>query len=116
MASETIHERLHKWQRRLRLEDWRITIELVPDRMLPDRWAEASIDVDHMQAHLRLEDEISRAGRATERFTPSPTIDESLVHELVEIVLFELCGEIDNVTKEIAINRIVAALMPLDKS
>ena len=111
MTDAELVKQLAYWQRQLRLQAWEITVELVPDRLLLERWAEVHIDAEHLRAHVRITDPAGTEGRRQQRFVRVPTIVESLVHELVEMLLDD---ESDR-GKEQAINRVVYALLGGEK-
>lgn len=92
---------LNKWQKRLGLQDWRITVELVPRPKL-EAGCDANVwwDSDDQAATIWICDE----------FTESP--DSHLVHELIHIVL-DGDGECPeySVHHERKINKITRALL-----
>ena len=104
---------LAKWQKRLALQDWIITVELVPGKDLTDKWGNVYYDEYDSSACIKLTNEADRNPEARPR-GHVPTVEESLLHELLEIHLHRWKvpdDSLDDVLREQVINKIVRALI-----
>lgn len=103
------------WQKKLRLCNWRITIEVEGDKHHSSRWGCVHVSSYDHTAKIRVVDVGGR--RAVDFHRPVPTIEASIVHELIEVVLSDVIDEsggddkIPSLKKEQAVNRMVTALL-----
>ena len=110
-ARRLVRQLLPKWQKCLRLRDWRIEVEFLDDTVThrterEEFYGYTTVDPKRMEAKIEL---------ATKR--PPEAVEDVLVHELVHVVLGELVcvvpGEDSTVKalEERAVLRITKALV-----
>lgn len=118
---EQIQELVAKWQKVLRLEDWKIMVEIVSHHDLQDSmdFAETEVFFPKMYARMRFQP-LDTLGSNV--FPPTASYDVPVVHELLHIPLHRLYPETDDHPAhpyrddvECAIERIAIALVTLDK-
>lgn len=119
MTQDEIEVLLAYWQKALGLQDWRITVEICEYvRHEMDSYGECDYHENFRKARIRLADDecgLKIAGRAA----PPPSLEFTLVHELIEIHLSGLDeaerrkGGAVNVRFEQAINAIADCLIHL---
>lgn len=109
-----ITELLEKWQKRLALQDWIITVEIVPGKDLVNKWGNVYYDECDASACIKLTNEDDRSPELRPR-GHVPTIEETLIHELIEIHLhpWKVKREdgLEYDLREQAINKLVRALV-----
>lgn len=93
-----------KWQKRLRLQDWNVKVEVVRFFDIPEKLGEAEIHNQRKEAVIRI---IGESDRREQRDTP---VEHTLIHELLHLH-FEPFWDQDKYTEmEQAINLITGAL------
>lgn len=95
MTEQMLRRRLAVWQRRLRLQNWRITVSLGQI----DAYGAVDYDAEAMTAHVTISDAIGDDGET----------EETLVHELLHLLLADW-GEQWPRAQERAINLLADAL------
>jgi len=81
---KTLNEMIEKYTKLFRLTDWRIDVEVVPASDLDHEYGVTTYDLEMKIARIQLADlDYRRAGL---RKNPAPTLEQTLVHELLELV------------------------------
>jgi len=90
MTQDEVEALLAYWQKALRLQDWRITVEICEyGRHEMDNYGECDFRGFFKEARIRLADDECRLS-ITGRAGPPSSMEFSLVHELIEIHLSDL--------------------------
>ena len=103
MTQQELESLCAKWQRRLRLQDWNVTVELVRHFDIPDRVDEASMQIERKEATIKI---VSPADRH-EQDNP---FEHTLIHELLHLHFEPFWNNEKGVEMEQAINLIAGAL------
>lgn len=99
MTQAQIDRLCRTWQKRLRLQDWKVTVKLTPESEMPaNHWARIEWDDEDMTALMLFQDDQEGA-----------QAEENFVHELVHLRVQELThkkdsGFIDNPAVERTVN------------
>lgn len=109
-----ITQELKKWQKRLGLSDWDITVDFSPQDHLSGQ-AKATIYASTQKAKIFLLDETDR-----QKSDPNDQdMEFDLVHELIHIRLWSFdpreAKDNDNILREQAIDWITRALIQMDR-
>jgi hypothetical protein len=119
LAERYIHERLSLWQKRLKLEDWKVTVILShPSDLRRGTLGNIRWDADQKVARIRVLDpsEYHRPYRATLN-----DMEFTLVHELIHLELSSVTRNEESRSaesrsaEEDAVNRMAASLLDLDR-
>jgi len=120
ITQKQLNATLHYWQNVLELQDWRISVEFIPDAQMPKGSSGMSQSDSALKMAeivvLRPEDyalrpELPSGKRAIER-----DIEDTVVHELLHLRLKDLAGadsEHLKAAEECAVVRITTALLKL---
>ena len=111
-------EILDKYQKLLRLQDWDIKVEYVPQSIIPGRAGQIEYLVTHKVGVIRLPTHDTY--EPTIRF-PQQDIEHAIVHELVHLLFSVIDDTIErqtvaNYQYEFAINAIVGAILNRENS
>lgn len=84
------------WQRRLRLQDWDVTVKLQSAEEMPDQLGNAAMEPEEMRAVISLRD--------------GGELEATLAHELLHLRLVSF-GDDDLPEQQVAMNLLAAAFM-----
>lgn len=114
MTPEELQSKLEQWQKRLRLSDWDVTVQMVSalDMNHTSCWGQVRWDLNEKFADIKLvtpEDAGKQGGMR------SYDVEVTLVHELLHLHFAPLADmdSIDGTAQEFAINAIAGALVKL---
>ena len=113
MTEEELEKMLEKWVKRLRLQDWDISIRFVKQHELSDpAW----------EGECRVAPQVSSADiliLAPEAGEEGRDIEACVVHELTHVLLYAFnmgkSGSLKNVLREAAVERIAQSLVATDR-
>jgi hypothetical protein len=114
MADTHVAERLSVWQRRLKLQDWKISIVMAhPSDLKPKTLGNIHWDADKKSAVIRVLD------ASDYRLSCRDMLDDmefTVVHELIHLELSSLPrSEASRRDEEYAVNQLADALLALDR-
>lgn len=96
------------WQKRLRLQDWRVTVKLVRKYELPDSYADTLPHGKTKAAKIRIVD----PGDRNPEWADETELEWSLVHELLHLYCPDLSpGDDEDVDFETMLNLVSEALV-----
>lgn len=117
MSQEELDALCLEWQRRLRLQDWRVVVKIVPRYEVVGNWGETSRNKRHKTAVIRLAD-LNGSHDVINDEIFAPSVEEVLVHELLHLTIagFDVTDDeganaMVREAQEEAINMIAAALV-----
>jgi hypothetical protein len=114
LAQEHLQKRLALWQRRLQLEDWKIT--LLPSRrddLRPGTVGNIHWDLDHKTARIKM---LDASEYQTEFSVTLKDMEFTVVHELIHLELaFLPRTDTSRRDEEHAVDNMAAALLRLDR-
>lgn len=103
-----LDQKLKSWQRRLGMEDWRLTIRLVREKDLDkNTWGNAEWDPNRKTGTIRVLDPVDYNLRGAELHLD---MECTIVHELVHIQVSPFDAPNENVREDV-VNRIMTALL-----
>lgn len=116
MTQEQLEILCLEWQQRLRLQDWRVAVKIVPQYEIPGNWGECSRNTRKKIATIRVAFPTATDACVDHDFPEDPEV--VLVHELLHLTFadFDVTndGEVDPLVsqaQEQAINMIAGALV-----
>lgn len=114
MTDEELQDLFAYWQRRLRLLDWHITLELVPALDLEDAHGDCNAFFASKSARIRLIRQSEWGSREVLK-SPVDGIEQALVHELLHVHFAGFAPDnwntLDGCLKHQVINILAAALI-----
>jgi hypothetical protein len=94
MALSKLERLCRVWQRRLRLQDWKVTPVMVPEPDMPEYVGEIPLDMEEMTATLRVREDAD--------------VEATVIHELLHLRLLPFSdgdqSELNHNERERAIN------------
>ena len=117
VGERTIRRYVKKWQKILRLQDWRIVVRIVEKEAMtkPDSWAEVCADPDRLIATI---DVLNPIFSKEDRELGDADVEATIVHELCHVPLAGVGSYTDKLKlqmEEQAVERFTAALIELDR-
>jgi len=117
-AASYIRSRLGQWQQRLQLQDWKISLEVVPVSALrPGTLGNIHWDADKQTAMIRV---LSPSDYTSPFSAAVKDMEFTVVHELIHLELSSLTRDFKNRSEdsfskeEQAVNQMAEALLQLD--
>jgi hypothetical protein len=115
LADKYVHEKLPEWQRRLKLQDWKISILCVhPTDLRPNTMGNVHWDLDKKTAVIRV------LNAADYKMSYPATLNDmefTIVHELIHLELIGLPrSEASRSDEEYAINHLADALLEFERA
>lgn len=109
MILENPQQSCEEWQRRLKLQDWDISVKIIPHRESEDSWGSVRWNLQEKFADIKLLDPADQSSSMRPY-----SMEETLVHELLHLHLAPLdVSEAKGLAQEQAINAIARALVNL---
>ncbi len=117
VGERTIRRLVRKWQKILRLQDWRIVVKVVEEKEMtaPGRWAEIGCEPDRLVATM---DVRRPAFTKEDREMGDADVEATIVHELLHVPLRGIGNYRDKLKMQLeeqAVERLTAALIELDR-
>lgn len=105
ITQKELNKLLRYWQKRLRLQDWNITARIIPN-FSSNAIGQCSPFYQNRECLIKIDPEYLPAYDGVKC-----TIEELLIHELLEIYFINIVKDNKEVEKDMAINMIAEALI-----